>query len=122
MTVPLVSDSEMEALREVALMGMQTEVMVLARTTIQTDDGQQDHWPETGPTYMGWLYTEPQPRIVINAGEQATPNLVRLFLPVGTPLVAGDHVVAETFTYTVVDTTQEGTWKPLLRCNIRRME
>lgn len=118
----LVSASELAALRDVAQLGMQTEVMVLTRTTVQNDDGQGDFWPNTGPTYLGWLYSEPTPQITLNAGEQVTVNTYRLFFPVGTAIAPGDHCLIEGSYFTVSDTNAESTWLPLLRCSLRRLE
>ena len=103
-------------------MGMQTEVEILTRETIGTADGQADYWPPTGPTYLGWVFSEPSPLIIVNAGEQALANTYRLFLPVGTAVTSGDHARIEGNMFTVSDTIVESTWKPLLRCSLRRLE
>lgn len=121
MTTPLVSDSEMAALREVAAMGMQTSVSIYARTNVQTENGQESVWT-LGSTVLGWMHSEPTPVITLVSGEMATVNTYRLFVPVGTAINPGDHAVIGGTTFVVSDTTVESTWKPLLRCSLRLAE
>ena len=121
MSAPLVSEAEMEALRDVAESGMQTTVTIMTRATSQTVDGQVSTWTSSG-TVMGWLYSTPTPQIAMVSGVMATVNTYRLFVPVGTAIVAGDQVVIGAQTFVVSDTTAESTWKPLLRCSLRLTE
>lgn len=121
MAQPLLSAAEMGALREVAEMGMQTPVTIMVRSTTSTDDGQESSWAVSGSA-MGWLYSTPTPVITMVSGMMATVNTYRLFLPVGTAIAAGDHVVIGGQTFTVSDTTAESTWLPLLRCSLRLAE
>lgn len=121
MTAPLVSDAEMAALQDVALSGMQTDVSIYTRATEQTDDGQESVWTLSS-TAKGWLYSTPTPVITLVSGEMTTVNTYRLFLPVGTAIVPGDHAVIGGQTFIVSDTTAESTWKPLLRVSLRFAE
>jgi hypothetical protein len=121
MTSPLVSDTEINALRDVALSGMQTDVAIYARGTEQTENGQKDVWTYS-ITVKGWFHSEPTPVITLVSGEMATVNTYRLFVPVGTAIAAGDHAVVGSQTYIVSDTTNDETWAVLLRCSLRLAE
>lgn len=121
MTSPLISDAEMNALRDVALQGMQTDVLLYPLSNVVTDDGQQTTWTYSS-TVKGWLYSTPTPVITLVSGGMATVNTYRLFLPVDTAIDAGDHVIIGGRTFIVSDTTQESTWNPLLRCSLRYAE
>ncbi len=70
----------------------------------------------------GWLYSEPQPVLTINAGETAMVNTYRWFCPVGSDVRSGDKMVIGGSEFTVSDTNTESTWLPLLRCSLRRVE
>lgn len=121
MSTPLVSDSELAALRDVAEMGMQTDVAIHARSKEKTDNGQRDMWTYS-TTVKGWLNSTPTPVITQVSGEMATVNTYRLFLPVATAIRPGDHAVIGGVTFIVSDTTGESTWNPLLRCSLRLAE
>ena len=121
MTTPLISDSELAALRGTAEMGMQTDVTVNRRTTVQTDDGQESVWAFL-VTVKGWIYSTPTPTITLVSGEMALVNTYRLFVPVDTNIQSGDHAVIGGKTFIVSDTIAESTWLPLLRCSLRYAE
>lgn len=121
MSTPLVSASEMAALREIGLQGMQTSVAIYQRVTIETDDGQEDEWTYLTTT-EGWLHSTPTPTITVVSGEMATVNTYRLFLPVDTTIEAGYHVIIGAKTFVVSDTTEEDTWQPMLVCSLRLAE
>jgi hypothetical protein len=121
MTTPLVSASEMAALQDLALTGMQTPVAIYDRSTVETADGQEDIWTY-GRTVNGWLHSTPTPMITLVSGEMVTVNTYRLFLPVDTTILAGDHVTIGAKNYVVSDTTEEDTWQPLLNVSLRLAE
>lgn len=121
MSAPLVSDSEMAALRSLGLQGMQTSVSIERRTTVTTADGQESAWTALS-TVDGWLHSEPTPLQTIVSGEITTVNTYRLFLPVGTDILPGDHAVIGDKTFLVSDTTAESTWQPMLRVSLRFAE
>jgi len=120
-SAPLISDSEMAGLRGVAEQGMQTPVAIWRRTTVQTDDGRSDAYAFSSNA-MGWLYSTPSPVITEVSGEMALVNTYRLFVPVGTDILSGDHAIIGAQTFIVSDTTGESTWLPLLRCSLRLAE
>jgi hypothetical protein len=121
MSNPLLSDSEMASLREVGLQGMQTSCAVWPRTTVKNDDGQSSTWVYAS-TVLGWLSSTPTPMQIEMSGKIVTVNTYLLYLPVGTAVVPGDHVVIGPATYTVSDTTVESTWQPWLRVSMRYTE
>lgn len=119
----LISDAEMVSLRDVAALGMQTPVSIYKRATNVTADGQQSGWATTAAsTVNGWLYSSPTPQISIVGAEEALVNTYRLFVPVGTDIESGDHVVIGGAMFTCSDTNVESTHLPLLRCSLRRVE
>lgn len=121
MSTPLVSASEMAALGELAGMGMQAPVAIWARTTEQTENGQRDTWTYAR-TVDGWINSTPTPVITLVSGEMATVNTYRLFLPLGTAILPGDHAIIGGQTFIVSDTTVESTWQAMLRVSLRFAE
>jgi len=122
---------QMERVRDVALLGMITPVTIERRTAVAPPAG-GDYgddflsYPTTNEsrrqTVKGWFYSTPTPTQEVDSGAVVTVNTYRLFLPVGTDVLPGDHVHVGIDDYTVSDTTGEGTWLPLLTCSLRKRE
>lgn len=121
MSAPLLSASEMAEVRSVGLQGMQTLVTILARSTVQTDDGWESVWADAGDAY-GWIDSTPTPMQTEVSGKITTVNTYRLFLPVGTAIDPGDRVVSGGRTFVVSDTTAESTWQEMLKVSLRFAE
>lgn len=121
MSIPLLSETEMDAFREVALQGMQDDVLIYRRATISTDDGMTNEWTYLA-TAKGWVYSVPTQRQNVVSGEIATINTYRLFVPVGTNIREGDKVKINGQEFIVSDTISESTWKALLRVSLRYAE
>lgn len=119
--VPLLSDAEMAALREIALSGMQSSVEVWTRSTLRTDDGWEDVFAYSA-TVDGWIDSTPTPMQTEVSGKVTTVNTYRLFVPVGTAVEPGDHVVSGGKTFIVSDTTSESTWQAMLKVSLRFAE
>jgi len=129
----LLTDNQMARVRDVALLGMVTPIVIEKRTEgpIPAGGDYGDDFlafTETSAsrrqTVKGWFYSTPTPMQDVDTGAIVTANTYRLFLPVGTDIDPGDHVYVgnEPDAYTVSDTTAEGTWLPLLTCSLRRRE
>lgn len=128
------SDSQMARVRDVALLGMITPVIIERRADAPPPVGGDygDDYLSFTPTtestrrtVKGWFYSTPTPIQDVDTGAIVTANTYRLFLPVGTDIKVGDHVHVgndPTDDYTVSDTTAEGTWLPLLTCSLRKRE
>lgn len=134
MAKQLLSDAQMNQLRQVAILGMITPVLIERRSESTPPAGgdygddfvDYTQTSETRRTEVkGWFYSTPTPVQTIDEGSIVTVNTYRLFLPVGTDILPGDrvHVGNEpTYDYTVSDTTATGTWLPLLTVSLRKRE
>jgi hypothetical protein len=120
----LVSDSEMAALRAVALSGMVTTIHIYHATNVRTEDGNEAGYPSTPSlTVLGWL-TEQTPdsaTMGVYDGGQSVPEQHRLILPVGTVIGLNDKVVVGNGTYYVQHTSSDNTYKPLLNVTLRTL-
>lgn len=126
-----VTDKQMEAIRGLALLGMVTPIIVERQSQAPVPAG-GDYgddflaYTETSEssrtTLKGWFFSTPTRELSVDTGAVVTVNTYRLFLPVGTDIRPGDHVHVGAEDYTVTDTTAEGTWLPLLTCNLRKRE
>lgn len=123
MSAPLLSDIEMAAFRDVALQGMQTQVSIYHRTTVQTADGWEDSYAFSSTVYC-WIYSTPTAVQDEVSGKIVTINTYRAFFPVGTDIIASDHVVDPAIgqTYICSDTISENTWNAMLRVSLRFAE
>lgn len=128
------TENQMERVRDVALLGMVTPVVIERRAEAPIPAG-GDYgddfisYTQTSETKRsevnGWFYSTPTPVQEVDSGQIITINTYRLFLPVGTDVLPGDliHVaVNPTGDYVVSDTTAEGSWLPLLTCSLRKKE
>ena len=126
----LISDKQLEEIRKLPVLGMQTTVSIHARSTATppADDYGDDYlsYDLTNETrrgeVKGWFYSTPAQTQDVDTGMVVTTTTYRLLLPVGTVIYTGDHVVVGTDEYTVSDTDAEGTWLPMLTCNLRKRE
>lgn len=123
MMEPLVSEAEIENLRDYALSGMQSEIQIFWKSSGSNDysDDQENFASTPDLTVMGWFRNAPN--IALNEDFAALQQVDdgRLFLPVGTKLDRGDKVVVAGGAWTVVDTSAESTYKVLLRVLLRRV-
>ena len=123
--------TQLERLRDIAKLGMTTPITIERRS-----EGSPPAGGDYGDDYLayaetsesrktevkGWFYSTPTEMFSTDTGAVITANTYRLFVPVGTDIAPGDDVKVGADEYTVVDTTAEGTWLPLLTCNLRRRE
>lgn len=125
--------NQMKRLRDVALLGMITPIVIEKRTGAAPPVG-GDYgddflaYTETSASrrqaVKGWFFSTPTPMQDVDTGAIVTSNTYRLFVPVGTDIDIGDHVFVgpNPDAYTVSDTTAESSWLPLLTCSLRRRE
>lgn len=119
--MPLVTASQMTALQNVALQGMDTPVDIYPRIEIETASDTAEGWPTKSLSTRGWIRSMPGSVFNVDVGVLEASVPFRLFLPVGTPIGPGDHVKIEGNEYAVVDTTVENTIKIVLRCTLRKL-
>lgn len=125
------TDRQMERVRDLALLGMVTPVTIERQSEAAPPPG-GDYgddflsYTTTNETrrqqVKGWFYSTPTPQLDVDTGMVVTSNTYRLFLPVETDVLPGDHVHVGADDYTVSDTTAEGSWLPLLTCSLRKRE
>lgn len=125
--------NQLERVRDIPLLGM-TTLVTIERRSDATPDPDNDYGDDMlGYTttnesrrmeVRGWFFSTPTPQLSVDTGQVVTANTYRLFLPVGTDILPGDHVHVGSAPddYTVSDTTAESTWLPLLTCSLRRRE
>jgi hypothetical protein len=127
----LLTDKQMQSIRGLALLGMVTRITIerQGETTPPVDGDYGDDFLSYTQTtesrfteVKGWFYSTPTRELEVDTGAVVTANTYRLFLPVGTDVLPGDRVHVGNEDYTVTDTTAEGTWLPLLTCNLRKRE
>lgn len=127
----LLTDKQLERVRSMAVLGMVTPITIERQSegTIPVGGDYGDDfttYTETSEsrrtTVKGWFYSTPTEMFSVDTGATVTANTYRLFVPVGTDIAPGDHVHVGSGDYTVIDTTAEGTWLPLLTCNLRKRE
>lgn len=129
----LLTDSQLGAIQKTAMLGMQTDVLILRTDPSDglelTDDpygsvvGDAEEVPlSTSDTIKGWLHSTPTPMQSVDHGQTITVNTYRLWLPVGTDIQPRDEVHIGTHKYIVSDTTDDETWPALLACSLRLME
>lgn len=126
------SQSELEAVRKTAELGMQTEVTIKKRRVLASTDPASTYgddaevWEEplnyTESTCMGWLWSTPSPVLTIVGGVTVLLNTYRLSVPVGTDIDSGDRVTIEGNDFIVSDTVAESTWLAMLKVSLRRAE
>jgi hypothetical protein len=121
----------MERVRDVAKLGMITTVTVERRSEADPPAGGDygddflDYTITSESrrlTLKGWFHSTPTTIQEVDTGAIVTANTYRLFVPVGTDILPGDLVYVGAEEYVVSDTTQEGSWLPLLTANLRRRE
>lgn len=142
MVEPFFSSSELVAMQEAALPGMQTDVEIGRQTPTATGgipssndygDDVETYPVITDPAnpsqpliVKGWLFQKVTPVAEENTGAIVTVNTVRLYVPLGTPIKPGDtvHVVndPDAIEYVVADTNNEITWKAWITCSLREIQ
>ena len=123
--------NQLDRIRDMAKLGMQTTVAVYTRSEGAIPSGgdygddylSYDQTSETRRSDVkGWFFSQPAQVQNVDTGMVTTTTTYRLFLPVGTAINVGDRVVVGSDEYTVSDTDREGTWLPMLTCNLRKRE
>jgi len=123
--------NQLDRVRDMAKLGMQTPITIYARSEGSIPSGgdygddylDYDQTNETRRSVVkGWFFSQPAQVQDVDTGMITTTTTYRLFLPVGTAINVGDRVVVGSDEYTVSDTDREGTWLPMLTCNLRKRE
>lgn len=117
------SSAQVLGLRRIAERALETDVTIQRRTT--TDSAYGDNDTEvftTTETLKGWLRSMPEDMVQVSYGQTQVPASHRLFLPVGTDIRPYDKVLIGGTAFKVIDTSQESTYRVLLRVMLRKSE
>ena len=120
----LLTTSELGAIQNLAEQGMDSLAVILTRITVETANGQQSEWATSGLDVKCWVYqVTPIGGTLGNiAGSVAISQTFSIRMPIGTPVLAGDHVVVGGTTYVVEQTNSESTIAPWLVLGCRALE
>jgi len=123
--MPLITDAELSALQEIAEEGMVDTCAILTRTPVAAglEGDSEQTFEESSVTVKCWLWELPvSPQGGTIGGIEAIETAYRLYLPVGTPVDNGDRILIKGHEYTVLASTDEQTYQPVLRLSLRRAE
>lgn len=119
--MPLVTDSQLAALRTVGYKGLDSEVLIERATQVENDFGSAEQW-STVTTTQGWIREMSTTR----AGEMlniiATTGTFRLHVPFDTDIEPGDRVTINGTQFTVGDTNSDNTIRVFTTAICRRVE
>lgn len=119
--MPLVTDSQLAALRTVGYRGLDSEVLIERPTQVQTDFGSKEQF-NTIATVPGWIREMSTTR----AGEMlnviATTGTFRLHVPFDTDIRPADRVTVNGTQFTVGDTNSDNTIRVFTTAICRRVE
>lgn len=118
----LVTETQLDALRQVAYRGLDTPVAIMRRTAYETDADVAYAWAEVS-TVMGWLRHMNNPGIDVQTGRIAgTMSIFRLHLRHDVDIRHDDRVVIGGETYLVQDVNSENTITVFRTAMLRRIE
>lgn len=120
----LISVDELLAIQEVAESGMSGEATILKRVTIETANGLESVWAQSGESVSCWLYQQTGPGNMLGAisGAIAEAQNFSIRVPVGTDVDSGDEIAIGSTIYSVQNTNAGETYSPWLDCTCRIVE
>lgn len=120
----LLSDAQLNAIQNVAMRGMQTDVTIMRQTTnlgLETADGPYGSEPSVpaaaasgNVTVKGMLHSIANDLMSLDAGQLVAVHEHRLWVPVGTDIRNGDRVSINGKQYVVNDVANDETWPAFL--------
>lgn len=122
--MPLLTTSQMNAIRAVAESGMTTRCSILTRAIVQTDDGQESVWATTYTDVPCWVYQSPGPGGDLGeiAGAVAISEPLIIRVSVTTNVNSGDMIAINSLIYNVQYTNADSTYSPWIACAVRVIE
>ena len=115
MSSPLLSATQLRNLQKIGENGMIADVEIYSKQA-QAKDPSSPYgddavsYSATPIKVKGWLVTKPTQTQDVGAGEVQTISTHQVRVPVGTAVLAGDHVKVGGQEYVAVDATSEQTW------------
>jgi hypothetical protein len=117
------TERQLAFMRTTAEISLVDDVDIWPMTTaenIYEDSGDTTY--EYRETVKGWIFSAPTSGAQAVAGVIGTLSLYRVFLAVGTEVSPGDRLYIKGAFFELIDTVDESTWLPILRCSARRLE
>jgi hypothetical protein len=119
--MPLVSATQIAALRTVAYKGLETPISILRKETVENAYGSEEMWVEVSDT-LGWV----REMSTTKAGEMltfiGTTGTFRLHVEADVDIRPGDTVGIEGTIFTVSDTNSDNTIRVFTTAIMRRVE
>lgn len=119
--MPLVSESQLAALRAVAYQGLETEVTILRSAQVENIYGSEEAWVDQGST-LGWIREMSTSKVGIMSGFLATTGTFRLHVAVDVDLEPGDRVGIDGVIFNVSDTNSDNTIRVWTTAIMRRIQ
>jgi hypothetical protein len=122
--MPLVSDTQLAALRAVANNGLDstTATAILRSVQIENDFGSEDSWATVLLDVPCWLREMSSTNVGSMASRLVTTGTYRCHFEAGLDVQAGDHVVIDDTTYDVQGTNVENTIQIFTTAVMRKVE
>lgn len=121
--MPLVSETQLTALRSVAYRGLETTASAILRSIqVENDFGSENAWGTVALDAPCWLRSQSATNVTSMASQLAVTGTFRLHFEVGVDVEAGDHVVIGDDTYDVTDTNYENTLRIFTTAVVRKVE
>lgn len=128
----LLTDGQLLSIQKVAELGMQTDVTIMRQTVttgLETADGpygssisHASATDESNVTVKGMLHSVPDNVLTVDSGQLVAVHQHRLWLPVGTEVAPGDHLLIGGTEYVVNDTNADETWPAYLGLMVKTLE
>ena len=119
--MPLVSTTQLTAIRNIAYRGLDTPVTIQRKTVSEGDFGGVETW-NTVTTTNGWLREMTTTKPFGIASLLQTVGTFRLHLAVGTDIQPGDRAVVNGVEFEVNDTNADNTLQVFTTAILRRTE
>lgn len=119
--MPLVSASQLTALRNIAYNGLDTPVLIERPTQTENDFGSSETWT-TVTTTLGWVREMSTTRPGEALNWIVTTGTFRLHLAVDTDIEPGDRVTIGGKQFTVSEVNDENTIRIFTTAVLRRVE
>jgi hypothetical protein len=123
------TNSELASLRKTAEVSLVDDVDIWPRAVNTDENDPNNIYEDSGAvsyayreTVKGWIFSSPNQNAEAVGGIIGTLNLYRVFMPVGTEVTPGDRLFIKGDFFELIDTVDESTWLPILRCSARRLE
>lgn len=121
--MPLVSGTQLTALRTVANNGLDSVATAILRSIqTETDFGSEDNWATVLLDEPCWVRNQASTNVSTMASRLAVTGTFRIHFVAGLDVQPGDRVVVEDATYDITDTNVENTLQIFTTAVARKVE